>query len=681
MGDVCADPRAEVVEALRWARELLSRGQIKASDLAIVAASPSSWDEHFLVLASEAGLPIHFSHGVPALSVAEGQACAALADVVTSGIGQDRIRRLIRRLPKTDALASLPADWSSALPRRAGLFNLDQWRRSLSVARAKNDQISATEDALLPVLELLSWGVGAAAETGKLLLNGKSLVLWNEALRIAPPAAIALTLQTLRVPDERDPANSVVWCPASHLISRPRPFVRLLGLSGRSWPRSESENALLPDHIVPRRVLTPISISDRDRLAFHLVCGQAVQQVALSRSLRSAEGTLLSKSPLWPVEMTSVVRSRTRVPEHAFSETDRLLARPVEAGRLDRMKAAQRCWQNRRKDELTAHDGKVRVSHPAVARALARVHSTTSLRRLLRDPLGFLWRYALGWRSLEYTTQPLFLDPQTFGELVHELLRRTVSALEPTPGFARATSGEIEAALTASVELVGRSWPLERPVPPGLLWQHTLQEASRRSLRGLTIDDAFQVETSSWTELAFGQPDGANNQEEPWNSAAEVRIPETELRVGGRIDRVDLHGDRSAVRISDYKSGAAPKNADRIVVSQGRELQRVLYAMAVRSLVPDAKTIVSRLVYLNDKSSPLSLTGAALDSAISEVSSFVAIARNLIEGGSAVPGPDATNEYNDMRLAHPADLEGYLQHKQAVFADVCRDLSALWSRP
>lgn len=679
-GEICADPRSEVVEALRWARMLLARGEIKASDVAIVAASPAAWDEHFLVLATEANLPIHFSHGIPALSVAEGQACAALADVLTGGIGQDRIRRLMRRLPKTETLSRIPADWSSGLPRSAGLFNLDQWRQALRAARAADAAIASVEPALLPVLELLARGVEAAAEAGSLLLKGESLVLWDEALRIAPPAAVSLTLETLRVPDHRDPANSIVWSPASHFVGRPRPWARLLGLSGRSWPRSESEDALLPDHILPRRVLVPVSISDRDRQAFDLVCGQAANGVVLSRSVRSAEGSLLSKSPLWPDEVATVVHGRTRVPEHAFSETDRLLARPQEAGRLPRMRTAFQCWQNRRKQELTVHDGLVRASHPAVARALARVHSTTSLKRLLRDPLGFVWQYALGWRSPEYSKQPLDIDPLAFGELIHEILRRTVSALEPTPGFARATSDEIEAALSASMELIGKTWPLERPVPPGLLWEHTLQEAARRSLRGLTVEEPLQGSTRSWTELAFGHFGAPDDPDAPWQAATEVGIGDTGLRFGGRMDRVDIRSDRSSVGISDYKSGAAPKNADRIVLSQGRELQRVLYALAVRQLVPDS-TVVARLVYLKDESSPISLRGGALDAAIGETVAFVETARRLVEAGSAFPGPDAKDEYNDMRLAHPADLDGYLQNKQAAFATASRDLSRLWSRP
>ena len=134
-GALCADPRAEVVEALRWARELLSRGNIVTSDIALASASPDAWDEHFLVLAADAGLPLHFSHGVPALSTRDGQACAALADVLINGLSQDRVRRLLRRLPHSAALDRVPEDWSAGLPRRAGLFTLEHWRRALAATR------------------------------------------------------------------------------------------------------------------------------------------------------------------------------------------------------------------------------------------------------------------------------------------------------------------------------------------------------------------------------------------------------------------------------------------------------------------------------------------------------------------------------------------------------------------
>lgn len=64
--DVCADPRSEVREALRWARARIADG-VAPMRSAITAASPTAWDDTFLVLAREAGLPLHFTHGIPAL--------------------------------------------------------------------------------------------------------------------------------------------------------------------------------------------------------------------------------------------------------------------------------------------------------------------------------------------------------------------------------------------------------------------------------------------------------------------------------------------------------------------------------------------------------------------------------------------------------------------------------------
>ena len=217
------------------------------------------------------------------------------------------------------------------------------------------------------------------------------------------------------------------------------------------------------------------------------------------------------------------MQGRAHIPEHAFSEADRLLARPQEAARTPLIRATRLCWQNRNLEAFTAHDGAVMASHPAVLRALARVQSTTSLRRLLRDPLGFVWRYALDWRSPEYARRPLALDARSFGELIHELLRLTVASLEPAPGFAGADPDQIGSALAAAVEAVAQRWPLERPVPPGLLWSHTLEQAANLTKRGLTADDKLQSGTRSWTELAFGQEsvDGVS-ADVPWDPTADV---------------------------------------------------------------------------------------------------------------------------------------------------------------
>jgi PD-(D/E)XK nuclease superfamily len=675
-GELCADPRAEVVEALRWARALLSGGDAAAADIAIVAASPATWDEHMLVLSQNANLPVHFSHGLPALETWEGQGCAALADVLVSGLSQDGVRRLLRYTHPIGG--SLASDWAAGLPRRAGLFSVTQWRQALVSTRSRRREPERAERVLLPILELLAGGTVRAAEAGPLLLSAASLGLWKDALRNAPAAAIVQSLQSLRVRDERDPGNSIVWAPASHLVGAARRWVRLLGLDGRSWPRPESEDALVPNHVLPRRSLVPVSITERDRAAFSILLGRTSQAVVISRGQRTAEGGLQCASALWPVGMVAQQRKRSRTPEHAFSEADRLLAGPSEAGRSPRIRATRICWRNWYDSQATPHDGVITANHPAIERALARVHSATSLKRLLRDPLGFVWRYSIGMRSVPLAQQPLALDPLMFGELVHELLRLAVNALEPNPGFVHASRDEITIALSAACDQVREQWPVERPVPPNLLWSHTLEEAMRRSLRGLTIDETFQSGTRSWTELEFGT-DGSDRADVPWQDSIAV-IGQAKLHLGGRMDRVDLGAGGARIRISDYKTGTTPINASKIVLDGGRELQRVLYAMAVRQLLPDATTVISRLVFLDGTSEPYQLKGDVLESAETDAARFLDAACALVRGGKACPGPDARDRYNDLRLALPADIDSYFQRKGAAFRDMSCNLSPLWGK-
>lgn len=42
--EASADQKSEVIEALRWARQLLSTGEVKAQDVAIAATSTQDWD-------------------------------------------------------------------------------------------------------------------------------------------------------------------------------------------------------------------------------------------------------------------------------------------------------------------------------------------------------------------------------------------------------------------------------------------------------------------------------------------------------------------------------------------------------------------------------------------------------------------------------------------------------------
>ncbi len=262
---------------------------------------------------------------------------------------------------------------------------------------------------------------------------------------------------------------------------------------------------------------------------------------------------------------------------------------------------------------------------------------------------------------------------------MHELLKRTVDALEPRPGYARAARHEIETALADAVAATGARWPLERSVPPRLLWRHTLEAAAQLALKALTLDETFLPGTRSWTELAFGRVDADATAGDglPWSPGSEVVIAGTTIRIRGSIDRLDLTAEGKAVRVSDYKTGVEPKKADKIVLGGGTELQRVLYALAARQLLPDAPRVVARLVFLgDDEPHPYKLPD--VDQAIADIASHVMAASALLRQGMALPGLDAREPPNDFRLALPAATPAYFQIKQTALGRAFGDFSNVW---
>jgi len=676
----CANLQAEVVETLRWVRELLASGRARPEEIAIAAPATEPWDEHFLVLAGTAGLPIHFSHGVSALSTREGQACAALADTLLKGLSQDRIRRLLGHAIGQGAMVrDLRRNWADGLWPDAGLFEMDHWRRALDTAVARRSDGFDPRPILMPIIELLTGGVAVAEQAGEALLGCTARSLWTEALRKAPPTALEYSLQDLRVPDARDPGNSVVWCPANHLAGAPRPCVRLLGLTSRSWPRGEAEDLLLPNHILACRELDPDPITERDRRAFAIITARATGICILSRSRHDAQGKVLAPSPLIRGSAPAVAFRRERIPAHAFSNADRVAARRQDAAASPVIAGAATCWADWRSPSVTGHDGRVRSGHPVVRQSISEVQSATSLRLMLRDPLAFVWRYALGWHARNQDDQPLSLDARAFGELVHELLKRTVDALEPQPGFGRSTRHEIEDALTASVTATRAQWPLERSTPPSLLWQHTLEAAATRALAALTFDPGLLPGTRSWTEVPFGQSGVETGADLPWDPNVPVQIPGTNIRICGSIDRLDLRSAPDAVQVSDYKTGVEPKNASEIVFRGGAELQRVIYACATRQLLPEITRVFARLIFLGEDK-PNSYRLADVDAAITEITSCVASACTLLTDGSALPGPDAEESWNEFRLALPAAPATYFEVKRSALARAFGSFSRVWSR-
>ena len=406
---------------------------------------------------------------------------------------------------------------------------------------------------LLPAIDLLAGGTDGAQQAGEALLRGAARLLWRRALSRAPASALEASLGGMRLPDGVEPATSLAWMHASALATCPRAHVWLLGLNARTWPRASREDPLLPDHVIPSSELDPLPVTRMDRLAYRAICATTEQQLVCSASRRDATGRLLGLSPLLPPGEPERLR-RARVPSHAMSEQDRMMARPGEFATTPRARSAMSCWQDWNNPDITAHDGLVRPEHPVLLRALARVHSASSLRLLLRNPLGFTWQYALGWKEPDSAAESMDLDPMQFGNLVHEILQESLPAIEAAGGIGRAAASDIAAAVAAACRAVATRWETEQPVPPALLWRLRLRDAEGMASAALSWPLPPYKGQTSHGEVVFGEAD-TPPVTTPWNTATPVAVPGTGLHIRGRIDRLDLSADGKQARVVDYKTG------------------------------------------------------------------------------------------------------------------------------
>lgn len=667
---LCANPRAEAVEALRWLRALLAAG-VAPREIAITAAGPEAWDDHMLALSRDARLPLHFVHGLPALATEAGQACAALADIILRGLNQQRFRRFAGySVGHSKMLAALTRDWRAGLSGEARLTDPAQWRAALGAAAADGHPDIA--NVLMPAIDLLARGRDAAAEAGAMLLPPAAQPIWAGALRRAPAAAIEQALKDIRFADDTDPGAAAVWTGALLLAGAPRRHVRFLGLASRTWPRRGREDPLLPPHIFARPSADALTPVERERAAFAHLCARASGSCVISRSRRSAQGGRQAPSPL----VAHVPRDdwrrlrRDRRPEHAFNEADRLMARPADRMADARIASASACFVNRRKSELTPHDGGAPANHALVEAALAKPQSATSLRTMLRDPLGYVWRYVLAWEAPRDLSLGLSLEPRAYGEVLHDILRRTVQTLGAQ--FARASADDVAKAAAAAAQAVEREWPLRKATPPPLLWKHTLDSATAEARSALKL--AIGEGTQSWAEIGFGRESDDGAAGLPWRPTDPVVLQTSNLKVTGFIDRLDRRANGDC-RVTDYKTGVVPPQSDFTILG-GEELQRVLYTVAVRQLLPDAAHVTAVLLYLRGAQT----VRRSIDDMDAEAFlSAVAVAADHLKSGRCLPGPDAFARFNEYAIALPAVSEGYKPRKSAAFERALKDLVPMWS--
>ena len=665
----------EAIEAMRWARSILASG-VSPAQIAIATASPADYDDHFQALRADANIDLHFVHGVRTVTTREGQAAAALADIVVRGLSQSRLRRLAALCRGNGLFETLPDGWLRVLPTDAPLSTPGAWNRLVARLTPEDWPDGADHTRALRHIanKLLTIKPDATAEIGEAFLTGRALAIWRKALLAGPAASIDATLETLKQDDGLEACVSVAWMPASALAASPRRFVRLLGLNSSRWPRGIAEDRLIPDHIIPTPVLDPLPVNLADRRDFETILATTADIVVLSRARRDSDGRLLGRSPLLAGRGDEIYLRRNATPAHAFSETDRLTARPQEFAADPQAVGAQACWRHWRQTEITPHDGLVRADHPLVIAILGRTQSASSLRRLLRNPLSFVWVYAFGWREPQSSAEPLVLDALGIGDLVHMVLDRALRDLEAGGGLAGADTETVEAAVARAAQAVAGDWESERPVPPAVIWSRTLDDARVMAGRALTYGDDVLPGARAYSEVPFGGSQPKYDAETPWDSSAPVPIPDTGFNIAGYIDRLDISGDGKRALVRDYKTGRPPRGNIRL--NGGRELQRCLYAFAVKALLGDDVAISASLLYPRE---PVDLQLDDPEAVLREITGYLRAARTSLSGGAALPGPDTGGDYDDLAFALPANAGAtYCKRKLPAATERLGEAAQVW---
>ncbi|MBM3475297.1 MAG: hypothetical protein FJX75_18705 [Armatimonadetes bacterium] len=191
-------------------------------------------------------------------------------------------------------------------------------------------------------------------------------------------------------------------------------------------------------------------------------------------------------------------------------------------------------------------------------------------------PFDFLCQCVLRLTQPEYASADL--DPRTIGNVRHAVLSAFARRrLESRPGRPLIAPGEEDEALAELEEIIGerfRAFVAHGGVSDEALWAIE-QERCRRDMALWVHEEAteFGEQRVSQVEFAFG-----------WREGEPVHLPgRADVRLRGRIDRLNSLAETDGFVLIDYKSGRLPTGAD---VKNGLDLQFPIYALGARAELP-----------------------------------------------------------------------------------------------
>ena len=210
-----------------------------------------------------------------------------------------------------------------------------------------------------------------------------------------------------------------------------------------------------------------------------------------------------------------------------------------------------------------------------------------------------------------------------------------------------------------------------------MIWQRTVQDACDVAVAALTFGDMRPADSRSYGEVAFGGKLPKAASPGPWDASLDVVIPEAGFRISGYIDRLDISANGQRAHVCDYKTGRKPKGEP--VLDGGKELQRCLYAYAVKTLLGPEVQITASLLYPGHA---VELKLPEPDVTLAQAAGYLKLARESLEAGAALIGPDAGDTYDDFAFALPANARAvYCKRKALAVRGKLGDAANVWDAP
>ena len=184
----------------------------------------------------------------------------------------------------------------------------------------------------------------------------------------------------------------------------------------------------------------------------------------------------------------------------------------------------------------------------------------------------------------------------------------------------------------------------------------------------------------SWTEIPFGTRDATSRNDLPWDPSRKVEIPGAGVFIQGHIDRLDLSGDGSRARVIDYKTGQLKAKMAEVVIDGGGELQRCLYAFAVKTLLGQDVEVDAALLYpAGDGGRSEAVSAARRRSDTRAVGLTRSISRDATSRrASHCPGSTPATITTISRSRSRAMPLGYLPRKMALAKERLGDAANIW---